>query len=282
MGDLDRPDLRARPLRRDGRADRAGQGRRRHGGIYASHIRNEGAGLLESIDEAIAIGKGAGDPGAHLAPEGQRQGRTGARSARRSTGSPQAREAGQASRPTSIPTSPRAPSWRRWSSRTGPSRGTPTTSPGSPPTRERGAELRREIARSARRARRRRLDPDRAVSPAARVGRARPGRDRRAREGTTPLEVVLEIQRHGGAQAISFGMSEDDVREVMRHDFVATASDGSTHLPGRGDQPHPRAYGTFPRKIRYALDDKVLTLEQAIRSCSGWPAEILGLARSRA
>ena len=72
-------------------------------------------------------------------------------------------------------------------------------------------------------------------------------------------------------------MSEDDVREVMRHDFVATASDGSTHLPGRRDQPHPRSYGTFPRKIRYALDDKVLSLEQAIRSCSGWPAEILGL-----
>ena len=72
-------------------------------------------------------------------------------------------------------------------------------------------------------------------------------------------------------------MCEEDVREVMRHAFVATASDGSTHLPGRGDQPHPRAYGTFPRKIRYALDEKVLSLEQAIRSCSGWPAEILGL-----
>ena len=98
------------------------------------------------------------------------------------------------------------------------------------------------------------------------------------REGTTALEVVLDIQRHGGAQAISFGMSEDDVREVMRHDFVATASDGATHLPGKRDQPHPRSYGTFPRKVRYALDDKVLSLEQAIRSSSGWPAEILGLA----
>jgi predicted amidohydrolase YtcJ len=64
----------------------------------------------------------------------------------------------------------------------------------------------------------------------------------------------------------------------MRHPFVATASDGATHLPGRGDRPHPRAYGTFPRKIRYALYEKVLSLEQAIRSCSGWPAEILGLA----
>ena len=47
--------------------------------------------------------------------------------------------------------------------------------------------------------------------------------------------------------------------------------------PEAGDQPHPRAYGTFPRKMRYALDDKIMSLEQAIRSCSGWPAEILGL-----
>jgi predicted amidohydrolase YtcJ len=65
---------------------------------------------------------------------------------------------------------------------------------------------------------------------------------------------------------------------VMRHAFVATASDGATHSAGRvGDHPHPRAYGTFPRKIRYALDDKILSLEQAIRSSSGLPAEILGL-----
>ena len=64
----------------------------------------------------------------------------------------------------------------------------------------------------------------------------------------------------------------------MRHDFVATASDGSpATCPGGGDRPHPRAYGTFPRKIRYALDEKVLSLEQAVRSCPGLPAEILGL-----
>ena len=44
---------------------------RRHGGIYASHIRNEGADLLESIDEAIAIGK-RGRPGPYLALESQR------------------------------------------------------------------------------------------------------------------------------------------------------------------------------------------------------------------
>ncbi len=77
--------------------------------------------------------------------------------------------------------------------------------------------------------------------------------------------------------AIDFCLSEDDVSFVLRQDFVATASDGSAHTPGLGDRPHPRAYGTFPRKLRYALDRHVLTLEQAVRSCTGLPAAILGL-----
>ena len=249
---------------------------RRHGGIYASHIRSEGAGLLESIDEAIAIGKGAERPGAHLAPEGQRQGvlghgPPGPRADRRGAGG----RPGRHGRPVSL---------HRLEHPAGGDGGPALGHPGRTPT---------SFARLA-------ADPVRGPSCAARSsaswtsataaprsgsrgtrrapsgpGSTWPRSPREA--GTTPLEVVLEIQRHGGAQAISFGMSEDDVREVMRHEFVATASDGSTHLPGRGDQPHPRAYGTFPRKIRYALDDKVITLEQAIRSCSGWPAEILGL-----
>ena len=91
------------------------------------------------------------------------------------------------------------------------------------------------------------------------------------------MEIVLEIERHGVRQAINFGMSENDVRAIMQHDFVATASDGASHRPGGSDRPHPRAYGTFPRKIRYALDEHVISLEQAIRSCTGLPAQILNL-----
>jgi len=58
---------------------------------------------------------------------------------------------------------------------------------------------------------------------------------------------------------------------------VATASDGTSKLPDKS-VPHPRSYGTFPRKIgRYAIEDKVLPLEQAIRSASGLPADIIHL-----
>jgi N-acyl-D-aspartate/D-glutamate deacylase len=58
---------------------------------------------------------------------------------------------------------------------------------------------------------------------------------------------------------------------------VATASDGSSQAPG-DTVPHPRSYGTFPRKIgHYAVAEQVMPLEQAIRSATGLPADILRL-----
>src|SRR5262249_16455366 len=92
-----------------------------------------------------------------------------------------------------------------------------------------------------------------------------------------PVEMVLQITRAGGAAIVNFGMSEEDVRYVMTLPWVATASDGRAYVPG-GDRPHPRSYGTFTRKIgHYVLREKVLELPQAIRSCTGLPADILRL-----
>ncbi|MFO0966642.1 MAG: D-aminoacylase [Gemmataceae bacterium] len=93
------------------------------------------------------------------------------------------------------------------------------------------------------------------------------------------VDVVLEIQKKGGAGVVSFGMNEEEVRLFMKEPYVATASDGSSQLP-TDTVPHPRAYGTFPRKIgKYALEEKVISLEQAIRSASGLPADILRLPK---
>ncbi len=73
-------------------------------------------------------------------------------------------------------------------------------------------------------------------------------------------------------------MSEEDVRLIMRQPFVATASDGASMVPSASTVPHPRSYGCFPRKIgHYAIEDKVITLEHALRSASGLPADILKL-----
>src|SRR5581483_4499327 len=91
------------------------------------------------------------------------------------------------------------------------------------------------------------------------------------------LDIVLEIQKKGGASVVSFGMNEEEVRLFMKEDYVATASDGSSQVPAK-TVPHPRSYGCFPRKIgRYAIEDKIISLEQAIRSASGLPADILKL-----
>ena len=96
-------------------------------------------------------------------------------------------------------------------------------------------------------------------------------------ENKSPLDIVLEITRNGGAQIVHFGMDDTDVRFFMREPYVATASDGGSMLPSMS-VPHPRNYGTFPRKIgRFAIEDGVISVEQAIRSATGLPADILNL-----
>jgi N-acyl-D-amino-acid deacylase len=91
------------------------------------------------------------------------------------------------------------------------------------------------------------------------------------------LDIVLEITRNGGAQVVHFGMDDVDVRLFMKEPYVATASDGGSMLPSKS-VPHPRNYGTFPRKIgRFAIEDEVISVEQAIRSATGLPADILKL-----
>jgi predicted amidohydrolase YtcJ len=247
----------------------------RHGGLYASHIRNEGATLLESIDEAVSIGKAAGTPVhiSHLKASGKAYwGSVGPALARIE----EVRGAGQRVTADQYPyiassTKLEAMIVPHWAIQ-----GTAADFVRIAADPVKGTVLRREIGQA--------LDA-RDGGSSIRIAHYAPRRDWAgldlasiaSRERKDVVDIVLEIQSRGGAQAISFGMDEADVREVMRHDFVATASDGSTQLAAPGDHPHPRSFGTFPRKIRYALDDKVLTLEQAVRSCSGLPAEILGI-----
>lgn len=98
-----------------------------------------------------------------------------------------------------------------------------------------------------------------------------------AAQGRSIVEIVLEIERNGGASIVNFNMSEEDLRLAMPREWVATASDGGVKVFGAA-QPHPRSFGTFPRKIgRYAIEEGVLSLAAAIRSATGLPAEILGL-----
>jgi len=70
-------------------------------------------------------------------------------------------------------------------------------------------------------------------------------------------------------------MNEDDVRTVMRHRSTMIGSDG---IPATGANPHPRLYGTFPRVLgRYARDEGVLTMADAVHRMTGMPAAKFGL-----
>ena len=99
-------------------------------------------------------------------------------------------------------------------------------------------------------------------------------------EGKDPVAVSVALIKGGeaGARAVAFAMQEEDLVLAMRKSYVATASDGKAAIPGT-ERPHPRFYGTFPRKIgRYAIEKKALPLAAAIRSASGLPADILGMS----
>jgi N-acyl-D-aspartate/D-glutamate deacylase len=98
-----------------------------------------------------------------------------------------------------------------------------------------------------------------------------------AMENREPVDIALEVMHDGDAMGVNFGMDEADVRFAMTLPWVATASDGSVKVDD-GTRPHPRSFGTFPRKIgRYAIEEKVLSLPAAVRSASGLPADILGM-----
>lgn len=90
--------------------------------------------------------------------------------------------------------------------------------------------------------------------------------------------VVIDAVLRGGASTIYHIIDEQDVRRIMAHPQTMIASDA--RLNRLGDAvPHPRAYGTFPRVLgKYVREDKVLTLEQAVRKMTAMPAARLGLA----
>ena len=95
--------------------------------------------------------------------------------------------------------------------------------------------------------------------------------------GRTPsfenaAETVIEIQVKGGCSAIYHAIQEEDVERILKHPFTMIASDGGLPTFGRG-APHPRSYGTFARVLgRYVRERRMLTLEDAVRKMTSLPA----------
>jgi N-acyl-D-amino-acid deacylase len=101
--------------------------------------------------------------------------------------------------------------------------------------------------------------------------------------GKDPFDFVFDLLRDTRASVgcVYFIMSEDDVKLAMRQPWVAVGSDGSALAaegPLRAGVPHPRNFGTFPRVLaKYVREEKVITLEEAVRKMTALPAATLNL-----
>ncbi|MCS7016142.1 MAG: D-aminoacylase [Gemmatales bacterium] len=247
----------------------------RYQGIYVSHIRDEGAGLLDAIQEAITIGHKAGLPVhiSHIKCSGRVAWGKSAdvinliRKARESGLRITADQYPYIASSTSlaatlIPSIYREGSHQEMLQRL--------------EDKEHGPRIRQAIEENIRR--HQEGESIRIASYAKRPEWNGKSLAQIAKEQQrSALEIVLEIEHNGGASIVNFGMNEEDVRLYMQQEWVATASDGSATIPSAA-VIHPRHYGTFPRKIgRYAITEKLISLEQAIRSASGLPADILQL-----
>jgi N-acyl-D-amino-acid deacylase len=90
------------------------------------------------------------------------------------------------------------------------------------------------------------------------------------------IEAVIELQLAGGFSAIYHSMDEEDVKRILRHPLAMIETDGDPVRLGEGF-PHPRTYGAFPRVIaRYVREQKLLTLEDAIKRMTSMPARQIG------
>lgn len=105
-----------------------------------------------------------------------------------------------------------------------------------------------------------------------------------AERGVEPVDAALDLiaSDRSDVGTAFFSMSEDNLRKALRRPWVSVSSDGASMAPEGAflqAPTHPRAYGSFARVLGYyAREEKVLPLADAIRRMSGLPAATLGLA----
>lgn len=254
-----------------------------HGGCYASHIRDEGAGLHAAIEEFLGIRRDAGLPGEvfHLKASGQQNwGLMDGAIARLED----ARAAGD---PVTADVYPYTAS----------STGLTSVIPqryheggrealyqrlGDPAVRQ---QIRRDLSSG------RLGDVDGAenvlilqVSNVAnRNCQGQTLAQVAAERGTDAIDAAMDLiaSDRSRVQVAFFSMAEENLRRALRRPWVGISSDGTSMAPEGAflrAPTHPRAYGSFARVLgHYVRDEQVLTLADAIHRMSGLPAATLGL-----
>jgi dihydroorotase/N-acyl-D-amino-acid deacylase len=261
----------------------------RHGGLYASHIRNEGPRIREALGEAFRIGRDAGLPVEvwHLKLAGRANWGQMPRilalfdAARRSGQRVGANSYPYIASATSLDAS--IPAWAHAGGKE------------AMLARLRDPALRARIRREMTAKAGAQENFSRGAGGLSGVlvlgvldSTLRRYQGRRiseiaAAEHKDPYEALFDLllADHANTGAAYFSMNEDDVRAAVAApwvgvgmDFGATAVDG----PLSAEMPHPRAYGTFPRILgHYVRDLHALTLEAAVRKMTGVAAERMGL-----
>ena len=102
--------------------------------------------------------------------------------------------------------------------------------------------------------------------------------------GADPYELTVAMlgRNRSSIGMVGFAMSEQNLDRILAHPRGMVASDGGSFAiegPTRSGSPHPRGLGTFPRVLgRYVRERKALTLPQAVRKMSALPASRIRLS----
>jgi len=253
----------------------------RHGGIYATHIREQGAELHRSIEEAVTIGREASMPVqiSHFKIKGKKRwGSIGDAIAlverSREEGVDVVIDAYPYDR-ASTGLSVNLPSW--------------ALADGPEAIRQRlnEPETRQKILREMRAmldaqgyedysfgtVARYPTDPALEGKTISAINREK-GRDATVAD---EMETILELMEHGRVSMVYHYMSIEDVDTIYRYPNAAVASDGGVRQLGVG-KPHPRSYGTNARVFReFVRERQTLTLEDAVRRMTSLPAQTFKL-----
>jgi N-acyl-D-amino-acid deacylase len=244
---------------------------------YATHMRNEDDQLLESIDEAIAIARGAGCPLeiSHLKCEGERNwDKLDAVFARIAA----ARQAGVDATFDVYPYEAYQTGldnlFPKWSKDGGTDAFLTRIADSTATPKLRAAVLEKIDLLGG-------WDHVLIASVADSADRAAEGQRLGTYAGSIggdpyATAVGLLTRSHGSVGMVGFGMSEEDVSRILAHPLSTVCSDGGAFAldgPAHVGQPHPRGLGTFPRVLgRYVRERHVLTLPQAIHKMTGQTA----------
>ena len=259
-----------------------------YGGMYISHIRNEGHRLLEAIDELLEISQRSGAPAEiwHFKASGPSNWRKQTAAIERVE---VARRAGLRITADMYPYAASStgldatmPGWvqegghRAWVSRLR-----------DPGIRER---LRAELSTSRFRGDNEFLEAEKILLVGFRNPRLRELTGRTLAEvaalrGTSAEDTIMDlvVEDDSRVQCIFFTMSEFNVRQAIGLPWMSFCSDAGSLAPEGvflNTSTHPRAYGGFARLLAtYVRDEQVVTMEEAIRRLTSLPASNLGLVR---